>query len=816
MKNKIKNKLNKKQKTKQRDSLIIIANLLVSIIAIGFMIGIESEIVNASNPTGAPPKTDDIVGSGAPAPAPPPLTPAPPAPPVAAGAASPLVGAAPSNIINPIAAGTIVTPEVLTTGFGTFGASQIVATGTIPGATGNIWTLTKGTDGAIKAVSDTGTIIDKADPTQLSALNTKEAIGGTGTSSGGTISKLKNYFFGAPKSLMGGISQGLLWAGIAYTVIPWIGDFLGLKPETTKALQYGVSSGLFAYKLAQGLATKTTGIFAQGGGLGFIGANPALFGLGVGILVFILTYKKEKFETINFSCLPWEAPVGGGDCEKCNDGINPCSEYRCKSLGQACDIVNPGTDQEKCVWKNPKDVSSPIIRPWKEILTSGYKYTNEKPRPPSWGTELTKTSGGCIAAFTPIEFGIQTNKPSQCRIDFKLTRGFDDMQYYLGESNLYDYNHSQKMNIPNPKAVKAEADANNETTGGLTIENSKDYNLYIRCASANGYYNPDPYVVKFCVDDGPDATPPRIVEFNIPDGSPVQAGVDEVNIIAYTNEPANCKWSRLDLSYKDMENTMTCSNRIVDIQKNLLYGCSTKLTGVKDKQDNNYYFRCEDQPWNSKDKRNQMQTSKPYTLKGTQSLNIKSGSVKPISGETIRGATTTVEVNLELETENGYNKGEAECFYSSGSQTNYVPFFESKSYKHKQRQDLKAGTYTYKIQCIDLGGNKDTTNTTFSVFVDSMPPKVTRILYYSDTLKIRTDEDALCRFTNDPKIKCNFDLDGTEGSSLQYESPDNKKDHFAEWNTQLTYYIKCADDNGVQPSPTECSAIVKPVNVIGN
>ena len=35
---------------------------------------------------------------------------------------------------------------------------------------------------------------------------------------------------------------------------------------------------------------------------------------------------------------------------------------------------NSGSGNESCVWVNPKDVESPIITTWADVLTSGYKY----------------------------------------------------------------------------------------------------------------------------------------------------------------------------------------------------------------------------------------------------------------------------------------------------------------------------------------------------------------------------------------------------------------------------------------------------------
>src|SRR3989338_7371861 len=79
---------------------------------------------------------------------------------------------------------------------------------------------------------------------------------------------VKDFLFGNPEGNFGkAIFQGAAWAATAYIVIPLVADLLGLKPETTKALQSGVSAGLFTTGIARGFAEKT-----------FVGGNPFLIG----------------------------------------------------------------------------------------------------------------------------------------------------------------------------------------------------------------------------------------------------------------------------------------------------------------------------------------------------------------------------------------------------------------------------------------------------------------------------------------------------------------------------------------------------------
>ncbi|MAG07342.1 hypothetical protein CMI46_00825, partial [Candidatus Pacearchaeota archaeon] len=639
----------------------------------------------------------------------------------------------------------------------------------------------------------------------------------SGTGAGGGSQGILEYLLtGSPQSLTQGLVQGVTWGAIAYMVVPIIGDLLGLEEGLTEGLQYGFTAGLATARILQaptfGLQTATAG----------------WIGLGVGVAVFIMTYKETKYEVVSFDCQPWEAPIGGSDCEKCHDGLEPCSEYRCKSLGQACGIINEGTSEERCVWLNERDVKSPAIRPWEEVLTEGYDYNPLTARPSARGTEIVRIGGSsrpgattsdCIEAFTPIEFGIQTDKPAQCKIDFDISSSYVDMTYYFGGSNIYDYNHSQVLNLPSPGHVEDYAESIEDEVDGLEIQNDGKYNFFVRCQSANGYYNRDPYLIHFCVDEGQDTTPPVIEEFSIKDGSAVQFEVEEVPIIVYTNEPATCRWSReSDLGYDAMVNEMTnCATSPLQMEGNFYYACYGTLTGLEDRKNNKYYFKCGDQPWLEGSDRESERTpnseSRELNLRGTQPLNIKPNSVRPFDGEVVEGATSSVAVGLEVETENGESGvGTSTCYYSTDGVDFRNEFQNTTSHKHFQRQDLPQGTYDYYYRCVDSGGNLAVANTTFSVVIDRASPQIVRILESDGALELITDEDAECYYATNDNTGCNFNT--TFGTRMTYADPDKENEHFGEWNLDDTYYVRCIDDNGKQPNPDRCSIVVKPVDVL--
>jgi len=477
--------------------------------------------------------------------------------------------------------------------------------------------------------------------------------------------------------------QGAVWAIAVVGAIQLVGGLFGLESELTKALSLSAIAGIMSYKGLDSLGPSGFGLIENPNN--FFLQNSGLIGIGVGVAVFLATYKKEKQKIVQFQCLPWEAPNGGSNCEACNeDEFRPCSEYRCRSLGQACELVNEGTKEEACVWVSPQDVTSPTITPWGEPLTDGLSYTNHGTRPPSLGTKIIRNgaTNGCLQAFTPLEFGIQTNEPAQCKIDYVHTDSLDNMVFFFGESNFYIEDHEQRLSLPSPDSLNAEA----ISLDVPEFQNDGVYDLYVRCQDANGNQNVDEFVFNFCVDSSPDTTPPIIVDTSIISGSPVTFEAGEAEISAFINEPAECKWSIQDKDYDSMENEFACSTSVTELNAQQLYECSTTLTGIKDREENTYYFRCKDQPSKPDSERNVNAQSFVFTLQGTEPLDII--DVSP-NNETISDSTNVVDVDIEVETSNGANEGKAICYFSdTGEEGSFVQMFETDNFAHRQTLTL--------------------------------------------------------------------------------------------------------------------------------
>ncbi len=590
---------------------------------------------------------------------------------------------------------------------------------------------------------------------------------------------------------VGSLLKTTAWAATIYGGMRVVLGLFGASPKLSQSLSTAVSVGYFAGSISGKLGLSKIVSFL----------TPLTVGLIVGFLVFLFTFKKTRYDLYAFSCNQWDAPTGGKYCEECNKKEDfPCTEYICKSLGQACELENPGTGEEVCVWKNRGDVTPPVIQPWTETLTTGYKYLPDNAiSPPDRGVRIVpeNANNGCVAPFTPVRFGVTLNEAAKCKIDFSSKRNFEEMSFFFGGSSTSKYNHSQTINLPSPEALAVE---------NVTLEDNGEFTLYSRCQDANGNANTANFVFKFCLDEGPDTTPPLIVTTSILNGFPIAFGQTSIDLDVFVNEPAECRWSRVDKSYDDMENQMACNTNVLEFNAQMLYQCGTNLTGLNDRTSNDFYFRCLDQPHlkgtNNESDRNANAQPYKFTLIGTQPLVID--SVKP--NGTIKDSTDIIKVTLEAKTSAGFKEGEALCYFSeTGDEGSYVQFFTTGTHEHSQELFLPEGDYTFHIRCTDLGGNTDTKTTSFIVESDSEAPVVVRAFREENFLKIITNEKASCVYSTSTQNACNYLFkDGIAMQSLE----DNK--HQIAWDPDRTFYIKCDDEFGNQPLPNECSIIARP------
>ncbi|NPE27036.1 hypothetical protein HNV12_03475 [Methanococcoides sp. SA1] len=647
--------------------------------------------------------------------------------------------------------------------------------------------LTTEEEAVDKALGDFFGDIDAAED---ALTKTDSTFGYTGEILKHPDSTLSGVFKITPGSGASALASGVQWAAVAYFAGSMIGGALGMSDDNSEALGFSLAAGLGAYKALSTLNPAAGSVFAEGGALSWVGAaNPALVGLGIGVVVFALMYKDTETKIVTFECMPWQAPSGGDSCEVCNDDDLACSEYKCRSLGANCEIVNEGTEEEKCVNVNPKDTNPPVISPDESELTAGHEYKNVRLSPPGPGFEIVDVAStdGCIKAFTPLRFGLTTDEPAQCKIDFNSTTKFDDMVAYFGGSNLYLYNHSETFSLPGVEDFEG---------SGFVLENGKDLTFFIRCKDKNGNENTAEYAVDLCIDPTPDSTAPKIEATSVVNGGCVAEEQDSAEVVFYTNEPSDCKWDFEDRDYDLMNNDMICSNQLWQANAAQLFPCTADLTGIS-RTGASYYVRCKDQPGKLDADRNENRQSYEFSLRGSTGLVLK--NLKP--NETIFGGVSPAPIELYAETLFGCDEGKATCAWSADG-NNYIQFFDTDNIDgiHTQRLDLTEGEHEYFVRCVDGGGNVVENSTTFNIDIDRNAPVIARAYEEGQMLKIVTVRDSECSYTyND----CDFTFD--EGTVMPYA---NSTNHVAEWDKTKTYYIKCRDE--FRNEDASCSIVVRP------
>ena len=578
----------------------------------------------------------------------------------------------------------------------------------------------------------------------------------------------------------------------------------------------GAGAGTAALVLAKTGATaaifKVIGVVGAGvPGVGWVAAAIAVIAMAA---YTAFSYQKYSQDIFTYTVNVWQPPEGGKNCLDCNKLRYGCSEYQCHSFGEGCEIINNGTSYEKCAWSNPNDKLPPEIAPMQGVLEDDYKYLPiNVVTPGDKGVRIIYTGEnsdqkGCIPPFTNLILGANTSEPAECKIDIERGNAFNDMLGYFVQGSANVYNHTMLLPSSSMPSQSALENAN------WSVEHGATHTFYIKCKDHNGNQNPMDFIMTFCVQDGPDTMAPIIesTTYSTESGQSVFVQYNEttVPLEVYTNEPADCRWDFLDLDYSAMNYNMSdCSQNIGDFlyPSTFTYGCKTNLTGMKNKQDTTYYIKCKDQPWlvQAPGKRNANKDSYILTLKGTHPLQIDEITINNLpNGSTIMDSTDVIKVTLKVKTSAGAHEGDAKCQYAVDGI--YYDFFNDGSfdftYENTQDLWLSEGEYIYPIMCWDQGGNTIHDNAFFTVETDISAPEIVRVYYEEGYLKLITNEEAQCVYSDFGRDYA-FE-DGTEITVI------DEINHFIAWTTENDLFVKCRDKYGNLPVPQDsCNIVVR-------
>ncbi len=152
-------------------------------------------------------------------------------------------------------------------------------------------------------------------------------------------------------------------------------------------------------------------------------------------------------------CWNWQAPLGGSDCGKCSDdSVIPCSEYRCKSLGQLCHFEETFDGFGNCTSIQFADTAAPTIIFDKDHLNKPYEIKD--------ATIVTsaKTIRGVeifprLRPYSPLKLAINTSEPTQCSLNYlpNLDLVFFP-SFWFGSPN-FDTVHNMSVRLPEAFSV---------------------------------------------------------------------------------------------------------------------------------------------------------------------------------------------------------------------------------------------------------------------------------------------------------------------------------------------------------------------------
>ncbi len=486
-------------------------------------------------------------------------------------------------------------------------------------------------------------------------------------------------------------------------------------------------------------------------------------------------------------CVPWEAPGGSEDCAKCGSDGLPCSEYRCKALGDGCSFKT-ADGVGHCV--SSGDKAAPVIE-LKSI-------TPPSPIPP----------------YSAVQIEISTNKLAQCKFNVGNAAGkYEEMKYDFG--NGYTTSHTTTLYVPGQKAAKSK-----NATQYSIISDDGNYSLYVRCKDVSGNWNLDAKQIQFEVMLTPETTILDPKSFNPVSGSKIIFNTTEKSISFRTDEPVECKWGEEDKNFSEMENSFNCNSEVTAGGIINGYGCNGILNNITLNLElqSKYYIRCKDHPEYANEtilinnvsySKNTMDHSVAYILKPSEKLSI--ARISP-SGQIIMGAAN-ISLQIEVATTGGVFDGKSICYWKHSNETSafgvgYYKFSNTDSFEHSQTiTNPSVGNNFIEVRCEDSIGNAEYSNATFNLQIDTIPPSLLRLYSTENTdqpdkLIIKTIEDAICYFSFDKAQKCAFSyINATQMDGAE-------KMHTAGWKYDTTYYIKCQDYRGNE-NIGNCAALIR-------
>jgi len=494
-------------------------------------------------------------------------------------------------------------------------------------------------------------------------------------------------------------------------------------------------------------------------------------------------------------------PTSDNKCNVCNEDVRPCSEFKCRSLGENCRYFVENGEIGYCA--EYLDIWSAKISPWNEILDPKNKYTNIS----SSGFKIisNKTGSNEVEAWKTLKFGIVTDEQAICKLDTNHSKKFEDMQYTMVSDRNYETGKVDGIHhwiVVSPHTVIGKSELDKGITTPPMKEGNNEY--YIICQNFAGSVNGAPYIVTVKQAEEPDLTPADVVRTSPEDNSLLAYNSTDIPFALFLDEPAECKYSlEYDYNtYEEMPNEFTC----ITEKERSVYGewqCITDLANVTPLT--KVFVKCKDQPELVETDihvRNVNRQSFAYEFSICQE-GLEINSVEP-SG--ILEVNKSRETILKVSTSGCVNYGEANCAYRMPEFGNtYSSFWDTGDSLHSQPlTDLTAGEKKIDIECVDIAGNSANASINFTVFYDDSAPKIIRAYGEGDRIVIETDEEANCGVSTNETNACDFNI---TGSTFIKKHAIN----IADKSKKQTLYIRCEDNKG--NSAAGCTEVIKLIDL---
>ncbi|MFC1733434.1 hypothetical protein ACFL6I_24305 [candidate division KSB1 bacterium] len=404
-----------------------------------------------------------------------------------------------------------------------------------------------------------------------------------------------------------------------------------------------------------------------------------------------------KIHIVDFTfCSVWTAPIGKNYCVLCGaDPARPCSEYKCKSLGERCDFrMEEGIPY--CELPSLVDKEPPKIEFNKEALKEGYK-AEKAGVAGHTGVKITPS----IIPHRPFTFGIKTTELTRCRIKLSPRLPYFSLPSFWLNDPSFKTEHNLTIRMP-PKLsipqklfdmlnisstsklitllenieptyeyykekfadkiqiytsitgddligkidsqVKPVIDFINALTPYLKtlftamIEqfDRGGYYIFTECTDQAGNKNKDEFFVQFEVDANyTDNEPPVIVQAFPENNSRISKTENLIELTLYVDEPAECRYSLQDWDFEYMEKSFVCNT---GYHISPVAGGTYECTALVDRTIYPItYVRCKDRPIVSED----------YTIKFYQSDNL---SINGLDELNATGLTNPAKTRSDINT----------------------------------------------------------------------------------------------------------------------------------------------------------------------